>query len=292
MKLKHLLFFVLFANTSLLFAQPADFDKMFHPQTEDEIAIMKKSPQKTQETFMDETGLSGEGKIVNTVRKYDEEGRLIEEENYMGSNLKYSYDKKGHVIEYYEDNKAENQLLHFAIAYNKKGEIESVENRAPQGKSVSYYKDKRTLLISQQGGYIYRYILSEDNQPEKIEIEYYQGRPYSAEFTYDKKGKLTQVKGVREEGEDMVKFTILYTYADKQLTKTEEQLTIPFLNNAPKKGETTTYTYTDKQLTRMTVEKEEVIAIYTYLYDELGRTTQISYFENEELLAKIYYSYR
>lgn len=291
---KHLFLFAFVVLTAGVFAQPADFDKMFHPQTEDEIAVMKKSAQKTETTYMytDETGAPDSGKIINTVRKYDAEGRLIEEENYMGSDLKYSYDKNGRVVEYYEDNKAESQLLHFTVTYGKKGAIESIENKAPMGKRVSYNKAVRTLLISQQGGYVYRYILNDDNQPEKIEVEYYQSKPYSAEFTYDKKGQLLQVKGIREQGEDMVKFTTTYTYTDKLLTKTEENLTIPFLNNAPKKGETTTYTYTNKLLSKMVSENEGTITIYAYLYDEQGRTTQISYYENEELVAKIFYSYR
>lgn len=292
MELKHLLLLLFLANTALLFAQPDNFDQMFHPQTEDEIAVMKKSAQKTVALYFESIYAADTGKVLNKLKKYDDEGRLTYNQDYSNHiTISYAYDKKGRVVEYKEDNKAQSQLLHFTVTYSKRGAIEGVVNRAERGKSVSYNANTKTLLISDMGGFIYRYTLNDDNQLVKVALEYYQSRPYTAELMYNKKGQLETIKGTREEGEDMINFVTSYTYIGKLLSQEEENKTIPYFNNT-KKSRTTAYTYANGLLSRKVKTTPEETTVYELFYDENERITQMNYLENEMLTATLYYEYR
>lgn len=293
MKFKHLLFILLWANTALLFAQPADFDKIFHPQTADEIAVMKKSPQKMVIAYsVSEEFMNGDtANYINGVKKYDADGRLIYSENYgMGTLIKYAYDNKGRVTEYFEDNGIEGGLLNFTISYTKKGAIETIENKAKAGKSISYNTTTKTILISEAGGYIYRYTLNENNLLEKVVTEYYESRPYSSTITYNKKGLVIEEKGTREVGEDIGNFVATYIYKGDKLIKVEEVLTIPFLNTT--QISTISYTYNKDLLENMSFTTAEKSIAFSYIYDDGERPIQTNYFEEEELFAQQFFVYR
>lgn len=293
MKFKHLLLILLWANTALLFAQPDNFDQMFHPQTEDEIAVMKKSPQKMVIAYsVSEEFMAGDtANYINRVKKYDADGRLIFNENYgSGTLIKYTYDNKGRVIEYFEDNGIEGGLLHFTIRYTKKGAIETIENKAKAGKSISYNATTKTILISEAGGYIYRYTLNENNLLGKVATEYYESRPYSSTITYNKKGQVIEEKGTREVGEDMGNFVATHTYKGDNLINVEEVLTIPFLNST--QINTISYTYSNDLLENMSFTTAENKIAFSYIYDDSNRPIQTNYFEGDELFAQQFFLYR
>ncbi len=288
-----ILLILFLANTALVFAQPADFDKMFHPQTEDEIAVMKKSPQKIVIAYsVSEELMNGDtDNYINGVKKYDADGRLIYSDNYgSGTLIKYAYDNKGRITEYFEDNGIEGGLLNFTISYTKKGAIEAIENKAKAGKSVSYNATTRTILISEAGGYIYRYTLNENNLLEKVATEYYQSRPYNSTITYNKKGLVTEEKGTREVGEDIGNFVATHTYKGDKLIKVEEVLTIPFLNTT--QISTISYTYSNDLLENMSFTTAESSISFSYIYDDTKRPIQTNYFEGEELFAQQFFIYR
>lgn len=275
-------------------AQPLQYNKMFHPQSKENIALMKNSPEKTVINFSkDPKTLSYDSaNYINTVKKYDDEGRIIYSENYLTSSLiKYKYDKKGRVTEYYEELGEIKPQLHFVVEYTRKGAIKAVTSisLSKRAQSISYNSKTRTLLITDAGGYSYRYTLNKDNQLEKVNCKYYMKTTYDAVLTYDKNDLLVEEKGMREAGSEMLTFTKTQEYENSLLKKTIEESKTQSGSPATIN---TNYTYANGVLTEQSTVVMGTEMVYRYENDEKNRPLQTSYFERGEMLAQVFYVYR
>lgn len=276
-------------------AQPLQYNKIFHPQTQENIAVMKKSPQKMVIAYSlnPETIAGDSAKYINFIKKYNEDGRLVSHHDYLTNSLiKYSYDKKGRVIAYYEELIDLKPLLNFTITYTKRGAITSIKNRdkTKQAQSISYNSNKKTILISDVGGYIYKYTLNNKNLLVETDVQYYQSTQHKSTLTYNKKKQVIEEKGRRVANRLLANFTTKYTY-EKGLLKKDVQVTVP-LGFTEKSILTQTYIHLSKTLMNKVIETGSTKLAFSYFYNTYDRPIRTTYSEGGMLLGQEYYVYR
>lgn len=271
-------------------AQPYHYNSIFHPQDKINIATMKKSPQKMVIAYKkDPAKIVGDTmKFINSVKKYDKNGRLIFHHDYLMNNLKkYKYDKKGRVIEYFEELIGLKTVLHFSATYTKKGVFKSVTNldRTKRANSISYNKNTGTLLISSIDGFTYYYTIDKKGRLSGVKVTRYNSTDYTSTLTYNKKGVLLKEEGKKDVEGLIANFTTTFEYLVGNL-KTETEKTTPV---GSKKTTTlkTTYLYLLTTLLSKVVDSDIMKIEFSYAYDKQGRLKQTIYvaagFATEEL---------
>lgn len=275
--------------------QPEHFSNIFQKQTKEDVGVMKNSPQKMVIAFTKnpETIVGDSTKHILYIRKYNSEGRLVFFHHYQNNKVKkYSYDKKGRVIAYYEEFINHKPILNFAIEYTKKGAITAIKNldKTKQAQNISFNKNTKTILISDIGGYIYRYTLDKKNRLVQAKVEYYMSTRYNSTLSYTKKGLLIEENGTKEAGSSNVIFTTKYIYNEDVLVKKTtsskpENVAVELIKDED-------YTYENSLLSTIEVDDNRSKIIYNNTYDNLKRTIKTTYTRTDLLNGEIYYVYR
>ncbi len=283
-------------------AQLLQYNKIFHPQTKENIAVMKKSPQKQLSIYATWEGAKMQNDSDNYLQEehfYNKNGRLILNKNLIMYNwVSYKYNKKGQVVEYHsrylDKNDKGKSILYFAVSYTKKGAMKSIVNldKTKRAKSISYNPNTKTILISDAGGYIYRYTLDKKNRLIQAKVEYQLSIRYNATFTYNKKGLLIEEMGTRELHSTTVNFTAKHLYKKGKI-KTINTIATP-QNTISEIKSVETYAYNNNSLLRF---KERVVdntgtISYTYLYDGLNRKIKTMYIDDGKLMGEEFFVYR
>lgn len=276
-------------------AQPAEYIKIFHPQTKENITVMKNSPQKIVIAYSQnpETIIGDSAKHINFIKKYNNNGRLVFHHNFMTNSLmKYSYDKKGRVTTYFEELINQKPLLNFAVTYTKKGAITSIKNldETHQANSISYNSNTKTILISEMGGYIYRYTVDKKNRLVHAKVEYYMSTRYNSTLSYTKKGLLLEEKGSKEKGSDNMAFTTKYLYNKNGLQKKTTTSKSKKTPNEQIKNEV--YMYKNSLLNSAEIKDNGNVIHLSYTYDNLQRKIKSTYAKADLLYAAEFYVYR
>lgn len=276
-------------------AQPVQYNKIFYPQTKENIAVMKKSPQKMVIAYsQDPVKIVGDSsKHISFIKKYDTEGRLVFHHDYLMNTLtKYSYDNKGRVTAYYEELINLKPVLNFAVTYTKKGAITAIKNtdNTKQAQSISYNSNTQTIVISDVGGSVYRYTLNKKNRLIHAKVAYYMSTSYNATLSYTKKGLLQEEKGTKEIGSSLVTFTTKYLYNKGILVKT--------ITTSQPKGiaveeiKNENYSYNNSLLSSREINDNGSKTSYHYTYDNLQRITKSTYTKADLLYGAEFYVYR
>lgn len=263
-------------------------DNIFHPQTNENISVMRKSKQKTQIAISTKDNNHFDTVSVKT---YDKNGRLL---TYIDSGeyyiTKYLYDDKGRVVEYLEAEIYPNfnaTYLHFSITYNENGDITSINNAeidTPSAK-VFYNNANKTFEVQLHSGeeFYYKYKLNRDNKLLDIDSKYGEQKPYTTKVNYDRKARPVKENGATALETGAADFTTYYTYNNGNLIKEVIEEERPKSSSIQKRKYSTEYTYSGKFLTNIitTVEVGEVTfkTQSTYLYDSENRLIKMVYKE-------------
>lgn len=295
-----IIFIAFFTMAMVCNAQPKHFNKMFHPQTNENIMQMKNSSQKIVNVYAvwdGTTTLNDSDNYLQHEQFYNENGLLALDKDATQSKwYTYKYDKKGRVIEYLEeyfnDNAKGKPALHFAVEYSRKGEIIAIKNldRTKQAQSITFNINTKTILISDIGGYIYRYTLDKKNRLIKAKVEYYMSTRYNSTLGYTKKGLLLEESGTKESKSTSFIFTTKYLYNKGVLVK--KTTTAKPKNLTAEQIKSENYVYKNALLSRKEISDNGNKIIYNYTYDNLQRLIKTTYTKADSLYGTEFYVYR
>jgi YD repeat-containing protein len=232
-------------------------------------------------------------KHINSIKKYDEQGRLIYHHDYLSNNLKkYKYDKKGRVTEYFEEFIGVKTILHFAASYTKKGAFKSVTNldKTKRADKISYYAGNRTLLISSINGYSYNYTTDKKGRLSNVKATLYNSTTYNSTLLYNKKGELIKEEGKKDVEGLIASFTTTFEFLGGNLKAETEETTVI----GSKKTTTlkTNYLYLLNTLLKKVIDSDIMKIETTYAYDKQNRLKQAIYISGGMALGEEQYVYR
>ncbi len=294
--MKFLVFTIAFFIAALsAVAQPYHYNSIFHPQDKNNIEVMKKSPQKMVIAYKKDpaTIVDDTMKHINSVKKYDKQGRLVYHHDFLSNNLKkYKYDKKGRVTEYFEEFIGVKTILHFSASYTKKGAFKNVINldKTKRADKISYYADNRTLLISSINGYSYNYTTDKKGKLSTVKVALYNSSTYNSALFYNKKGVLLKEEGEKDVKGLIASFTTTFEYLAGNLkTETEKTTVIGSKETTTLK---TTYTFLLNTLLKKIIDSDIMKIETTYAYDKQNRLKQAIYISGGIALGEEQYVYR
>lgn len=259
-------------------------DKVFHPQSKENISVMRKSKEKIQLAIKTEDSIYFDTVSVKT---YDKKGRLISYQNNIEHYIiKYMYDRKGRVIEYYEAEKysfSGRVQFHFSIKYKRKGVIKAIENLLTDSFSTKVLFSSNTKILKvvfySRDAHFYEYKINDDNRLVSVNSNYSDSKPYTTEVYYNADGKPIKEKGTTEIEIESTVFTTDFFYDKNKLVKEIIAAKLPEPYSTHNRKYSNVYTYLKELLTNVIVEVEvdgEVTfkTQSTYFYDSKNRLTK------------------